>query len=421
MHARFGGLWRHPDFLKLWAGQTVSLFGSAFTTLALPLTAVLVLGATPLEMGLLAAIGGAPWFLFGPFAGVWVDRVRRRPLLIATDLARALLLGSIPLAAALGMLRLGQLYLVAFPIGVASVLFEIAQQSYFPTLVTRERLVEGNSKLSASLTVANVAAPGIAGGIVQLLTAPLAVLFDAGSFLISAACLCAIRTAEPEPAIAIGSANVGEQIREGLRFTRDDLAIRAFTATNVTFFFCNGIVNTVLLLYLARDLGLSAAIIGLILAISSVGGLIGALLAAPLTTRWGLGPTILWSATLRGAGLLAFPLAGSLPVGSVLVLVAGQFVMSGSWSVFFVNQTSLRQALVPDRLLGRVNASFWTIVRGTVPLGALLGGLLGTQLGLRTTLLVGAVGALCSGCFLLRSPIGAYREHPVLQEDGPPT
>ena len=130
MHARFGGLWQHPDFLKFWAGQTVSLFGSAFTTLALPLTAVLVLGATPLEMGLLSAVGGAPWFLFGPFAGVWVDRVRRR----------ALLLGSIPLAAALGVLRLGQLYLVAFPIGVASVLFEIAQQSYFPALVTRERL-----------------------------------------------------------------------------------------------------------------------------------------------------------------------------------------------------------------------------------------------------------------------------------------
>jgi len=139
----------------------------AFTTLALPLTAVLVLGATPWEMGLLAAVGGAPWFLFGPFAGVWVDRVRRRPLLIGTDLARALLLGSIPLAATLGVLRLGQLYLVAFPIGVASVLFEIAQQSYFPALVTRERLVEGNSKLSASLTVANVAAPGLAGGVVQ--------------------------------------------------------------------------------------------------------------------------------------------------------------------------------------------------------------------------------------------------------------
>jgi len=137
MRTRFGGLWGHPDFLKLWAGQTVSLFGSAFTTLALPLTAVLVLGATPFEMGVLAAIGGAPWFLFGPFAGVWIDRVRHRPILIGTDLARAFLLGTIPLAAALGALRLGQLYLVAFPIGVASVLFEIAQQSYFPTLVRR--------------------------------------------------------------------------------------------------------------------------------------------------------------------------------------------------------------------------------------------------------------------------------------------
>ncbi len=420
MHARFGGLWRHPDFLTFWAGQTVSLFGSAFTTLALPLTAVLVLGATPWEMGLLSAVGGAPWFLFGPFAGVWVDRVRRRPLLIATDLARALLLGSIPLAATLGVLRLGQLYLVAFPIEVATVLSEIAQQSYLPALVTRERLVEGNSKLSASLTAANVVAPGLAGGVIQLLTAPLALLVDAASFLVSAACLGAIRTAEPAPAVATGSATVGAQIREGLCFTRDNPTIRAFTATNVTFFFCNGIVNTVLLLYLTRDLGLSAAVIGLILAVGSVGGLLGTLLAAPLTTRWGVGPTILWSATLRGTGLIAIPLAGYLPIGAVLVLVAGQFVMSAAWSVFFVNQTSLRQALVPDRLLGRVNASFWMVVRGVVPLGALLGGLLGTQLGLRTTLLVGAVGAVGSGFFLFRSPIGAYRQQPLFQEDGPP-
>jgi MFS family permease len=420
MHAWFGGLWRHPDFLRLWAGQTVSLCGSAFTALALPLTAVLVLGATPWEMGVLAAIGGAPWFLFGPFAGVWVDRVRRRPLLIGADLARAFLLGTIPLAAALGVLRLGQLYLIAFPIGVASALFAIAQQSYLPTLVTREHLVEGNSKLSASLTAANVAAPGLAGGVVQLLSAPLAILVDAASFLVSAACLRAIRTPEPAPIVAAGSADVGAQIREGLRFTRDNPYIRAFTATNVAFFCCNGIVDTVLLLYLARDLGLSAPVIGLILGTGSGGGLAGALLAAPLTARWGLGPTLLWSATLRGAGLLALPLAGSLPVGVVPVLVAGQLVTSGGWSVFFVNQTSLRQALVPDRLLGRVNASFWMVVRGAVPLGALLGGLLGTQFGLRATLLVGAVGALCSGFFLLRSPVGALRAQPSPSENGPP-
>jgi len=420
MRARFGGLWQHPDFLKFWTGQTVSLFGSAFTTLALPLTAVLVLGATPLEMGLLTAIGGAPWFLIGPFAGVWVDRVRRLPILIGTDLARALLLGSIPLAAALGVLRLSQLYLVAFPIGVASVLFEIAQQSYFPTLVTRTRLVEGNSKLSASLTVANIAAPGIAGGVIQLLTAPLAMLFDALSFLISAACLRAIRTPEPAPTNTIMSANIGEQIQEGLRFTRDNPYIRAFTATNVVFFFCSGIINTVLLLYLARDLDLSAAVIGLILGSGSGGGLIGALMAAPLTARWGLGPTILWSAMLRGAGLLALPLAECFPAGVVPMLIVGQFVMSGSWSIFFVNQTSMRQALVPDRLLGRVNASFWMIVRGAVPLGSLLGGVLGTRFGLRATLLVGAVGALCSGFFLLHAPIRTLREQPLSLEDGPP-
>ncbi len=418
MPTRFGGLWAHPDFLRLWAGQTVSLFGSAFTTLALPLTAVLVLGATPWEMGLLAAIGGAPWFLFGPFAGVWVDRVRRRPLLIGADLARALLLGTIPLAAVLGVLRLGQLYLIAFPIGVASVLFEIAQQSYFPTLVTRGDLVEGNSKLSASLTVANVAAPGLAGGVIQLLTAPLALLFDAVSFLISAACLRAIRTPEPAPASAAGSANAGAQLREGLRFARDNPYIRAFTATNVAFFFCNGIVDTVLLLYLARDLGLPSAIIGLILAVGSGGGLIGALLAAPLTARCGRGPTILWSAMLRGAGLIAIPLAGSLSVGVVPLLIVGQFVTSGSWTIYFINQTSTRQALVPDRLLGRVNASFWMVVRGAVPLGALLGGLLGTRFGLRATLLLGAVGALCSGFFLLRSPVVTLREQPSPQDNG---
>jgi MFS family permease len=413
MRAKFGELWHHPDFLRLWSAQAISLFGSAFTTLALPLTAVLVLGATPLQMGILGALSGAPWLLVGPFAGVFVDRMRRRPLLIGADLVRALLIGSIPLAAALGRLHLSHLYLVAFPIGIASVLFDIAHQSYLPSLVTRARLLEGNSKLSASLTLTNVATPGIAGWIIQIASAPFALLIDALSFLLSACCLFAIRTPEATPTMAKRWSEVRDDMREGLWFAFKNPYIRDFLTTNVVFFFFNGTINSVLLLYFARNLGLPPSTIGLILAVGSIGGVVGTLFASPLARRWGTGTIILWSAIFRGTATIALPLVGSMPIAGIPLLVAAQFLVSMNWSIYFINQTSTRQALVPDRLLGRVNASFWVVIRGSVPFGTMLGGLLGTQFGTQCALLVGAIGALCSGLLLLRSPVVALREPPL--------
>lgn len=418
--ARFAGLWRHPDFLKLWTGQTVSLLGSEFTALAFPLTAILVLGATPLQTGILRATVEAPWFLLGLFAGVWVDRMRRRPILIGANLGRAALLGFVPLAAALGKLRIEQLYVIAFLAGVCTVFFEVAYQSYLPALVPRGQLVDANSKLNTSLTLAGTVGPGLAGSVIQLLTAPFAIVLDMLSFLISAASLSAIRTPEPPAAVPAGRVSIWRQLGDGLQVIRHEPHIRAFLSTNGTFNFFDGFIRAVYVLYLARGLGLSPAIIGLIFGLGSVGGVIGALVARPLADRWGIGPTIVGSALLRGASTAGIPLAGSLAAGVVPLLVIVQFLWSGSFSIYSISQNSTRQAVVPNRLLGRVTASFRVVARGAIPLGALLGGLTGAQVGLRATLAVGAVGAICSGLWLLHSPVRALHTQPAPMEEEMP-
>src|SRR5438105_11611746 len=195
--ARPGGLWRHPEFVKLWTGQTISRFGSEISQLAIPLAAALVLDASPAQMGLLSAFEFAPFLLLSLFAGVWVDRVRRRPVLIVADIGRAVILGSIPVAAVLGVLRIEQLYVVGLLTGVLTVFFDVAYQAYLPVLVSREHLVEGNSKLEVSRSVAQILGPGVAGALVQIITAPFAVAIDAASFIASALCLLPIRSPEP--------------------------------------------------------------------------------------------------------------------------------------------------------------------------------------------------------------------------------
>jgi len=419
MKARLGELWWQPDFLKLWIGQTISLFGSTFGVLALSLTAVAFLKATPTQMGLLVAIGEVPWVVFGLAAGVWLDRIRRRPVLIGADLARALLLGSIPMAAILGKLQMNQLYAVAFLMGVATVLFDVAYQAYLPALISRDHLIEGNSKLNLSFTVANIMGPGLAGTAIQLLTAPIAVSVDAISFLISALSLSAITAVEPSPTPATIRETAWHQCCEGLRVIQKSPYIRAFMATNATFFFFNGFIDSIFLLYLTRSLHLPATAVGLVFGIGGIGGLIGSLVAARVATRYGVGPATVGAAVLRGASTIGIPLAGSLGPTALLLLILGRFVWSGSFSVYFVNQTSTRQAIVPDHLLGRVSASFWVASRGAVPIGALLGGFLGGHLGLQPALLIGAIGSLCSGLWLVWSPVITLRQQPTFGESEP--
>lgn len=413
---QFTGLWRNPQFVMLWAAQTVSHLGSQVTLLAFPLTAVLVLGASPAEMGLLGAAEFAPWMLVGLFAGVWVDRLRRRPILIATDLGRALLLVTVPLAALLGQLSLPLLYVIAFTTGTLSVFFEVANNALLPSLVRREELVEGNGKLLASASAAEIVGPGLAGGLVQLVTAPLAIALDAVSYLASAIFVGFIRTKEPQ-LTTMSERNVGREVRAGLDALLKDRLLRALvvasTAANVVL-----AVNTTLrILYATRDLRLEPAVLGLVFALGGVGGVVAALLVGRVTRRFGVGPTIVATQVLMAVGGLCFPLAGGPALVVVGVLVLGMVLVSLGAMTYVITVGSLRQSITPHRLQGRVSASARFISRSAMPVGAIVGGLLGEWLGLRFTLALASAGALLIALYLWLSPVGAVREPPAPYEE----
>jgi MFS family permease len=406
------GLWQHADFLRLWSGQTVSQFGSQVTQLALPLTAAITLQATALQMGILGAAEFAPFLLFGLFAGVWADRRPRRRILVAADLGRALLLGLIPLAALFDVLRIELLYAVGFLAGILTVFFDVAYQSYLPLLVERAQLVEGNTKLEVSRSVAQVAGPGLGGALVQLLTAPVAIAVDALSFLASAAFLATIRRAEPHPR---GGPRPGvwSDIGAGVGVVFGNPLLRAIAGCTATSNLFSNVGMAVYVLYVTRELGVTPSLLGVVFAVGSGGALVGALLAGRIARRFGLGSTIVGSALLFPLGSLMVVAAGGPPLVVAAILVAGQAAQTFCSPVYNVNQVSLRQAITPDRLQGRMNATMRFVVWGTIPIGSLAGGFLGDAIGLRPTLLVGALGSGLSFLWVLLSPVRALRDQPV--------
>lgn len=412
MRPRRPGLWHHADFMKLWTGQTISQFGSMITREALPFTAVLLLDATPSQMGLLIAAGAAPVLLFGLIAGVWVDRVRRRPLLIAADLLRALLLLSIPAAWFLGLLRIGQLYLVTLLTSGLTLLFDVGYQSYLPALVQRERLVEGNSKLGLSASVAEIAGPAVGGGLVQLISAPLAVLVDALSFLVSALLLGRIRTAEVTPAQSTARPALRHEIAAGLRAIRQQPLLRALASRSALFYLSLNLIGPVYGLYVLDQLGLPPALVGLITAAGGAAGLTGALLAERVPQRVGFGPTLVGALVVVPLATLLIPLADG-PLPAVLTMLLAAQIGDVALAIFSINELSLRQAVTPDHLLGRVNSCMRLIETGVGPVGALLGGALGALIGLRATMVVGAAGMLLAGVWLGLSQVRALRALPA--------
>ena len=287
MHRRFTGLWRDREFLRYWTASAISDVGSQITALALPLIGALTLNATPWQMGVLTASGTAPILLVGLFAGVWVDRMRRRPVLIATDVGRALLLSTIPLASVLGILRIELVCAVALLVGALSLMFDIAHLAFLPALVTREHLVEGNAKLEVTSASAQVVGPGLGGGLVGLLGAPFAILLDALSFLASAWLIKRTRAIEAPPARALDRLNIWAEIREGLRVVRGQPLLLALAAASATMNFFGRMFLAVYVLYMTRDLGLGAVGVGLVLATGGIGSLAGALVAGPVTRRLG--------------------------------------------------------------------------------------------------------------------------------------
>jgi MFS family permease len=408
MLRRFSGLWRHPDFMKLWIGQTISSFGTHITRDGLPILAVTLLAATPAQMGFLAAVGSVPGLLLSLLAGVWVDRLPRRPILISADLGRMALLLLIPAAALTGHLSFGLLCVVLLLTGTLSIFFEVAYRSILPSLVTRESVVEGNSKLATTEALAEVGGPPLTGVLIQVITAPLAICFDALSFLISAISLLLIKAPDSTPAPRQEGQTVWREMGEGLRLVRNYPLLRSFAIqTGIRSFFGN-FYAALYMIYVIQDLGMSPTTLGLLIAGGGLGVLIAAPLASWLPRRFGMGPTLTTTLLIASFIGLLTPLAGGPTLLAAAMLFAAQVIGDGLMTIYAINELSLRQMVVPDHLLGRSNASIGFLAQGIAPLGAVVGGLLAGIIGTRATLLIAVLGGIAAALWLLGSPVRSY-------------
>ena len=415
---RLLGLWRHPDFQRFWTSETVSQFGTQGTLLAVPLTAALLLDATPPQMGALGAMGGTAAFLAGFLAGPFVDRLRLKPLLVGADLSNAAILLTVPVAWAVGVLGMAHLYAVEFLVGGLSTVSYVAAQSWLPSVVGRERLVEANGKLRVSEALSQTAGPSLAGGLAQIVGAPFVLVLDALSYLASARLLGSVRAAEPsrvrtEEASASASERgifaavrpTAAELTEGLRFTLGNPVLRALLASSVTFNIFGGFFAALFVIFATRELGLPPAALGAILAVQGVGGVLGALFVGRTVRRLGQGPVLVLTGAGQGVGWLALPAAGAFGLPSAPTLALALAISGFSFVAYVVGAVSLRQELTPDELLGRVNAGSVSLILAAVPFGSLAGGLLATGLGTRTALACGALLGASGFLWTLLSPV----------------
>ena len=404
-------LWRHADFMKLWAGQTVSELGSVVTRTAVPLVALLVLGAGPFEMALIVVSASLAVLLVGLFAGAWVDRLRRRPLLIWADAIRAVLLFSIPAAYLAGVLRIEYLYVVVFLEGSLGALFDAAYPAYVPSLIGVDRVLEGNSKLATSSSLAEIGGPGLAGGLVQLIGAPFAILVDAISFGVSAISLGLIRRPEPARPARTSHTPIRQEIAEGLALVRRHSLLLPLTLRSVIAHVAGSFYGVLYTIYLIQDLQLSPLLLGIVVSAGGVGSLVGSFLASRVIGRLGFGPALIWAAI--GASMVGVltPLAGGpLPL-AVLMVFLPQLIGDGLQTIEGVAELSLIQGVVPDRILGRVNATLEVFSHGIAyPLGALLAAALAGWIGVRGGIAIGWAGMALSILLLVLSPLPRVRQ-----------
>jgi MFS family permease len=410
---RRDGLWGNTRFVDLWGAATVSTFGSFVTGTALPFTAILLLDASPSAIGILRVAELLPGFLFGLVAGAWVDRLRRKPIMIATDIGRAVLIATVPLAAFQGWLGLGQLYVIAALVSALSVFFDVAYQSFLPSLVKNDELVEANSKLSAAMSVAEASAFSSAGWLIQLLTAPVAMLIDALTFIASAGLVARIREpalkAESNPAESRPS--IASEVVEGLRAVWNQPILRGMVFAGLAQNLAFGLVGTVYLLYVNQEVGFNPGILGMIFAVGGVSSFLGAMIAGRLP-RFGIGAVMVVSLLLAAIGEAFIPLATAANAIGVLFLVGQQIVADSALTVYDINQVSLRQAIAPAHVLGRVNASMRVTEFGAVLLGTIIAGYIGETVGLRETLWLGVALSLLAAVALALSPVPAVRRIP---------
>lgn len=391
---------RDREFQKLWAGQTISEIGSRISREGLPLTAVMILGATPAQMGILAATGGASALVFSLAAGVFVDRVRRRPVMIWADVARCLVLATVPLAAALHRLSFLQVLIVAAVTGLLTVLFDVAYQSYLPSLIPSQALLQGNRLLGMSAASAEILGPAMTGVLIKALTAPRAILLDALSFLASTISVAAIQRPENERPPSVQT-HWREEALAGAKVIWAHPLLRALALRSITAFLFMGFLFCLYLLYAIRDLGMSTPALGLTVALGGVGSLCGAYLSERVSTRFGTGRAFFGSAVVVGLTSFLIPLAALKPSRAILFMGAAQLIGDGAWSIYVVNETALRQRLIGEELLGRVNAAMQIASRGMLPIGALAGGYVATFIGTDAALFIASAGVFASCFFLL--------------------
>jgi MFS family permease len=387
------GLWRNHDFLKLWGSLTITHFGGQITALALPLTAVLVLNASPFEMGVLIALEALPFPLFGLFAGVIVDRVRKLPIIIWADLGRGLALLAVPVCAWLGWLTMPVLYIAGFLVGIGGVLGWPAYQVFMTERVGRGNLVEANAKMALSESAAQLVGPGIAGALVGWLSAPFAILADAIAFFCSA---CVLRGIGPAPSDAPkhAGAQLWPDIAEGLRAIWHNRTLRALAGALAAWQIIQHAYLAVVVLFATRELGFSPGHVGVVFMMAGVGSFAAAWAVKALNRRFGVGPTMLAGMLGTGLAWTAIGLSTGPWLAASLAFGLGLFLLDLSVMVFFINYLALRQSVTHDRLLGRVTATMICLTTSTAPLGGLAGGWIAEHAGLRATILLAAAGAM---------------------------
>jgi MFS family permease len=416
-------LFHHPNFRKLWVGDTISQFGTQVSQLAIPLVAIIFLKASPFEVALLGAVQFLPFLLFTLPAGAWVDRLQRRPILISGDVGRALWLISIPITYELGVLTIAQLYIVGFAMGILTVFFDVSYQSYLPSLVEREQLVEGNAKLQASQSAAQILGPGFGGYLIGVLSAPVAVIVDAVSYLASALFVFTIRGTEAPIPTSDGPRGsrterlraFGGEIREGLTFVLGHPYLRVIAGSASSSNLFSNIATGIYLVYVVRVLQLDPLRIGLIFSLGSIGTFVGALVANRIAAKIGVGRAIVLSMALNGPSVFLIAIA---PVGAAEPFLIASAALGGfSGLIYNINQVSFRQAIVPERMQGRMNATMRFVAWGMIPIGSVISGILATLFGLSTTIWVGAILSFTPVLFLIFSPILSIKAMPISPED----
>lgn len=397
-------LWRDRDFLKLWAGQTISEAGSRITREGVPIAAVMALHATPLDMGLLAALGGLATLLIAPVAGVIADRYRLRPILIGADIGRALVIAMIPIAAATGTLRLWTLYVVIAAAGILTVFFDVSYQSLVPSLVEREQILEANSKLAMSSATAEAVGPALAGALIQTLTAPIAMAIDAASFLVSSVSILFIRRPETIKAPIEHEPSIHE-VTAGFRFVFTHSILRPIALCLMTTAFCWGFFSALYVLYAIDDLKFTPFLLGIVVTLGGISNLLGSWMIPYFTRRFQPGVILIGATLVQGVANLLIPLAPGPGWAAILCMGGAQLFGDFSRPVFNVEELTIRQTLAPPTVLGRVNAAMQLMFRGVLPIGALAGGLIAQYAGVRRTILICAVGVILSSLWMVFSPV----------------